>query len=199
MANEEDTRLVAEAKQNSAAYDLLYKKYAEKVFNYFWYRVGHDKETADDLTQETFIKAFQKLSTYEIRGYSYLTYLLKIAHNILINYYRDNKVHDELDSLEEVPVTIKENLDNSIDAEHLWLDVQKLPLLEKEVILLKYRKDMDADEIAKIIGKSENAVNLLLSRARKRLKKFSQDLPAISDLPDIKKPESETPTPPLQK
>jgi RNA polymerase sigma-70 factor, ECF subfamily len=191
MANEEDIQLVAQAKADPRAFDTLYNKYSKQVYNYFWYRIGHDSDTANDLTQDTFIRAFQKLSAYEVRGYSYLTYLLRIAHNLLVNYWRDNKTLEDITQINEVPTELKQALEDAMDIENMWQDVQKLPLLEKEVLLLRYRRELDIDEIAKIIDKSENAVNLLLSRARKRLKNHINRLPFMLHLPDVKKPQTE--------
>src|SRR4051812_5110195 len=86
--NQEDTNLVKLAKENPRAFELLYRKYSDKVFNYFWYRTGHDKHLSEDLMQETFLRAFEHLKKFKTRGYSYLTYLLTIARHLLIDHYR---------------------------------------------------------------------------------------------------------------
>jgi RNA polymerase sigma-70 factor, ECF subfamily len=187
MQKQSDAQLIIEAQKDPNTFQMLYDKYQNQVFNYFWYRVGHNKETAEDLMQETFLRAFKRLPFYEIRGYSYLTYLLTVAHNLLVNYYRQ-RVTEDFDELKEVPVMVKEALDKALDAEGLWLNIHKLPPLDKEVLLLRYRRELSIKEIAQIVVKSENAVKLILSRARDKLKKYYADLETLKQLPDRAKP-----------
>ncbi len=168
--DKEDAILIEQAKKNSAVYEALYKKYAQRLFNYFWYRVGHQKEIAEDLLQETFLKAYQNLSKFSLRSQSYYSYLLTIAHNILINYYRKPRAIP-LESVGEVPIEITQyqEFDRKKNAELLWRAIQQLPPLKKDILLLYYQKAFSIKEIAKITGKSENAVKLILSRTRKEL------------------------------
>src|SRR3989338_7230056 len=83
---EEDEILVKKAQESPEAYEALYKKYGKRVYNYFWYRAGRVKEVAEDLAQETFVKAYQKLPNFRLRAYSYFSYLKTIAHNTLVKY-----------------------------------------------------------------------------------------------------------------
>lgn len=170
--DKEDIALVEQAKQNPAAYEALYKKYAQRLFNYFWYRVGHQKEVAEDLLQETFMKAYQNLPRFYLRSYSYYSYLLTIAHNILVNYHRKPQPMP-LESVGDVPdeVIVYQEIDRKRNAELLWRAVQQLPEPEKDILLLRYQKELSIKDIARIVRKSENAVKLALSRSRKKLVK----------------------------
>ncbi len=167
-----DNEIIQRAKINSQIFEEIYKKYADKIYNYFWYRVGHQKDTAEDLTQETFLRAFKHLARFQNRGYSYLSYLLAIAHNVLVNYYRSHKliplsVFEGIDI--PVPEEITNYLENKITIEQLKEALNTLSGAEKEITLMRYRDEMSIKEISKITGKSENAVKLILSRARKKL------------------------------
>lgn len=168
--DKEDVFLVKKAKEDPKNYEALYKKYAQKVFNYFWYRVGHQKEVAEDLLQETFLKAYKSLPKFNLRSYSYYSYLLAIAHNVLANYYRKPRPIP-LDSLDNIPsqVTQLQEFNRKRNAELLWQAMQRLSQVEKDILLLYYREEFSIKEIARVVGKSENAVKLILSRARKKL------------------------------
>lgn len=170
--DKEDIVLIEQAKQNPTAYEALYRKYAQRLFNYFWYRVGHQKDIAEDLLQETFMKAYQNLPRFYLRSYSYYSYLLTIAHNILVNHYRKSQP-TSLESMGDVPdeVIVDQEIDRKQTAELLWRAIQNLPEPEKDILLLRYQKEMPIKDIARIVGKSENAVKLILSRTRKKLAK----------------------------
>jgi RNA polymerase sigma-70 factor, ECF subfamily len=171
--NQEDKNLIAEAKKEPKKFEKIYRKYSNKVFNYFWYRTGHNKDIAEDLMQETFVRAYTHLPKFTNRGYSYLTYLFTIAHNILVDYYRKPKTVP-LDSLEAMPEEIlqdfKEEAERGYDAESLWKLIQTLSPKERDLVLMRYWNDMSIKEIATVLGSTENAVKLALSRLRKRLK-----------------------------
>ena len=127
------------------------------------------KEVAEDLAQETFVKAYQKLPNFRLRAYSYFSYLKTIAHNTLVKYYKKPKTV----SLEELGDIAEESAPDKSEtkeaSELLWQAIEKLPEAEKNIVLLKYREGRSVKEIAKLAQKSENAVKLVLSRARKKL------------------------------
>ena len=181
----QDQELVCEAKQNPQRFDALYNKHFQTIYNYFWYRVGHDDDVADDLTQDTFIRAFEALPTFIVTDTSYLSYLLTIAHNLLVNWYR-KPTPISLDAMPDIPVNgLKEVVDED-DLYRLWLSIQKLPHRQRDVLYLKYRRGFSVAEIAQIVNKSENAVKLLLSRARKNV---SSQLPVtvLADFGEVKR------------
>lgn len=166
----DDIILVEEAKREPKKYEALYTKYADRVFNYFWYRTGHDCALSEDLMQETFLRAFQHLKKFRNRGYSYLTYLLNIAHNLLVDHYRKPKSIPVEDlPIDVVPYEITEDLVRKSEAESLWRAVQELPAKNRDALLLYYQDDKPIKDIARIMNTSENAVKLNLSRTRKKL------------------------------
>lgn len=180
--NQDDTKLVALAKANPKEYAKLYIKYSDKVFNYFWYRTGHDKMLSEDLMQETFLRAFQYLSRFNNRGYSYLTYLITIAHNVLVDYYRKPKPLP-FTAIENVPYEITQDLEKKYDAEMLWRALQDLPQLSRDRLLMKYQQNMSIRDIATATKATENAVKLSLSRSRKKLRvhPYLKDITRFAD------------------
>jgi len=169
----EDKHLIENAQKDAEAYTFVYQKYSQKVYAYFWHRVGYNKEVAEDLAQETFLRAFQHLERYDDRGYSYFSYLLRIAHNILVNYYRKKEPtpvpHPEF--IYTAPQSSLSDVEHTCDSLRLWDAMQGLPINEQNALILYYWEDMPVRAIAQQLQKSENAVKLLLSRGRKRLAK----------------------------
>jgi RNA polymerase sigma-70 factor (ECF subfamily) len=170
--NKDDKILIARAKKNPPEFEAVYRKYANQVFNYLWYRVGHNREVAEDLTQEVFVRAFEHLPKFRQRGYSYRTYLFSIAKNLWINFLKKKKPDKSLDDVMEVPVEAgqAQRIDNKIAAERLWRAIQKLRQPEKDAILMRYREELPIKDIAAVMGKSPNAVKIILSRARAALR-----------------------------
>ena len=167
----EDKKLISQAQEDEQAYEKLYQKYTRKIYAYFWYRVGHHKETAEDLTQETFLLAFRDIKRFEFRGYSYFSYLLRVAHNLLVNYYRKAKPLP-LPEIEKLPAEFTEDvhdIEQRVDSLTIWKAMEEMPINEQNALILFYWDDLPVREISEIMGKSENAVKLLLSRGRKRL------------------------------
>ena len=137
---------------------------------------------AEDLTQETFVRAFKHLDKFQIRKTSYASYLLTIAHNLLVNYYREPK-SISLESVGDVPEEVWSDVVKKDEARVLWRAIQQLPSPEQNILYLKYRKGLKIKEIAQIVGKSENAVKLILSRTRKKLKNhpYLKDIAQFAD------------------
>jgi len=164
-----DKTLIANAKRDPKKYEEIYRKYASDVFNYFWYRVNHNRDIAEDLMQETFVRAFQHLPRFRERGYSYRTYLLTIAHNVLANYFRSPKLIN-LEEFYDIPVEVAQRTERKIDNELLWRAVQKLSTIERDILILYYRKGFPIKDIARICNRSTNAIKIILSRARQKLR-----------------------------
>jgi len=182
-----DDELVHLAQMYHGAFHALYERYHNRIYNYFWYRTHHNCDLSEDLTQDVFLKAFQHIDSYESRGFSYLTYLLRIAHNRLVNSWRDGEDERIDEAVEELPDP-EDTLEHIEDAEELaglWRAVQNLPLKDRDLIFLKYRKDHSMEEIAHITGQSVGAVKVALSRARQKLAKIF-DVEAIARLENVK-------------
>lgn len=171
MSHSSDALLIGQAKHNPENFGLLYEKYAERVFNYFYFHVNCRRDIAEDLRQETFLKAFTKIAFFELRdpAQTYLSYLLSIAHNLLVNYYRNQRFTISLDDMPAEAVPYSNPLESVGDSYAIKKAIDQLPFTEKEIFLLRYDIQLSIAEIAHAIQKTENAVKLMLSRTRKRL------------------------------
>jgi len=156
----------------------LVQKYQNKIFGYIYKIVGH-KEEAEDIVQETFIKVYKNLNSFDAdRKFS--SWLYRISHNEAINYIKKNKRNAELyfedndylfnqlkyekDLLREL--TVKEDFNNLKKA------LAKLPLKYREVIVLKYLEEKSYEEIAKILKQPINTIGTRLRRAKKNLQEL---------------------------
>lgn len=166
LRRREDAMLIAKAQQNPEQFSGLYEKYAGGVREYFFRRLNGDAVLAEDLTQEVFVRAFRSLFSFHMANASYSTYLFRIAHNMLVNYYRQNRTLFVALSGQEESAAVE--IPAPVGLEEL---LQGLTVIEQQVMLSKYRDGLKVRAIAERLGKTENAVKLILSRTRKKLKK----------------------------
>lgn len=165
-----DDEVVVAAQKDHALFELLYTKYKDKIYKYFFYRVGKSEEMAEEMTQETFLKAFRSLDKFSPQQHSYLSYLLRIAHNLLVNYYRSSKLV-LVENVNDLRTTKIDNIEAKIEAEKVWHEAnEKLTISENKAMSLRYQNDLAVKDIAEMMHKTTNAVKLLLSHARKKLR-----------------------------
>jgi len=167
----EDLDLIEKAQKDKKLFGLIYIKYFKKIYDYFWFRVGKSRSVAQELVQETFLRAFKNLGSFRRQSSSYFSYLLKISHNLLVNYYRKKDDAVSLDDIDDIPEHSKENLEGGLDAKVVLTKLDTLSPSYKEVLLLKYHHELSIAEIAQKLSKSPSAVKTLLHRARKEFKK----------------------------
>lgn len=164
-----DRQLIAEAKKDPARFDALYEKYYDAVFDYFFYRINKITPTAHDLAQDTFLRAFRSLKYFELKNASYFTYIQRIAHNVLVNHFRRRRPAS-LDAL-LIPLSeMPKDIDLVLQKERLWKMAGTLSEVERDILVMKYKEAYSVREIAGMLQKTENAVKLHLSRARKKLR-----------------------------
>jgi RNA polymerase sigma-70 factor (ECF subfamily) len=161
------------------AFRLIYDKYLTPIYRYIYFRVK-DKNTADDLTQEVFVKAFDRINRIEAENNNPLTYFYTIARNLLIDNYRHKHIETIANEEAEIYLIHNDNPEKiyteNEDARQLMKALNKISDLEAEVIILKFLKNFDNSEIAKVLDKSEMAVRQLQSRGLKSLKKIYENI-----------------------
>ncbi|PIP60377.1 hypothetical protein COX00_03575 [Candidatus Uhrbacteria bacterium CG22_combo_CG10-13_8_21_14_all_47_17] len=165
LHRDEDRELVIAAKARPETFKQLYIKYLPNIRRFFHFRLA-DAELAEDMAQDVFLRAFRALDSYTPSNASYLTYLLRIAHNQLVSHYRGAQNQQLL--------TDQESSDGWLES-FLRRDAIERALvhvtdIERSIVLKKYREGLSVRDIATELSRSENAVKLHLSRARKKLK-----------------------------
>ncbi|NJN66958.1 MAG: sigma-70 family RNA polymerase sigma factor [Chloroflexaceae bacterium] len=170
-----DSALIRRARQRDGeAFGILYERYLERVYRYIAYRTANTV-VAEDLTSEVFLNAWKSIERYEDRGYAFSTWLLRLAHNEVTDYYRTRR-NDT--SLPETDVHVS-HLPGPDDFAELKDDqvallraVRQLPDEWRQVILLRFVEGLPFDEIAVIVGKSSGACRVIQHRALARLREL---------------------------
>jgi RNA polymerase sigma-70 factor, ECF subfamily len=172
---ESDEALVELARSDPEAFGELYERNVKRVYNYLYYRTGA-RPDAEDLTARTFMQALSHLPKYRQYGVPFSAWLLRIAHNLVANWFRDKKKNVvPLDAVGEIhqgragdpgeAVEEKEKRQELLEA------VAALPEERRQLILLRFVEGMRAADIAVVMGRSEGAVKALLHRTMEGLRK----------------------------
>ena len=151
--------------QLDEAFTELYREHLRDVYSYSYYRVGNHHD-AEDLTEQTFLQAYRHFerAQRESNGRPLRPWLIKIAHNLAANYYRDRS---------RKPQT-------PIEDAGILSGVDKLPDDRREALIMRFALGMDNREIARALGRSDGATKVLIHRAIRQLEEIvkSQEAPA---------------------
>ena len=171
LQDEQLVRLYANGENN--AFDVLLQRHQSRVFSYI-INIVKDKELANDLFQETFVKAIVTINQgrYTENG-KFPAWITRIAHNLIIDYYRQEKSlsqlscdNDDINILNRKELS-EETIEDAIVRRQILSDVkllvQELPESQKEVLEMRYYMDMSFKEIAEATGVS---INTALGRMR---------------------------------
>lgn len=178
---ESEEALVERAKEDPAAFGILYERYVKKIYSYIYYRTGNHHD-AEDLTARTFYRALSNIDGYVNRGVPFSAWLYRIAHNLVANWHRDRSRRQVL-SLEELILTSRRKVDplQQVEAnekeETLLQAIRYLPADRQQLLILKFVEKMSNAEIGQVMGRSEGAIKSLYHRTlialRKELEKRS--------------------------
>ena len=159
---------------NNRAFDELLSRSQDKIFNYIMYIVK-DENLANDLFQETYLKAITKMQNgrYTNSG-KFFWWLTRVAHNVIIDYYRalkssriveptkDNDLSN-LNSNSVMDVSRESEMANAQVLRDVKKLMEALPEQQREVVFMRYYQELSFKEIAKITGVS---INTSLGRMR---------------------------------
>jgi RNA polymerase sigma-70 factor, ECF subfamily len=152
----------------------LYRTHLRDVYSYAYYRVGNHHD-AEDLTEQTFLQAYRHFerAQRESDGRPLRPWLIRIAHNLAANFYRDRS-RRPMTQLEDASVLEEPHGTEELVAEREELKevlegVSKLPDDRREALIMRFALGMDNREIARTLGRSEGATKVLIHRAIKQL------------------------------
>lgn len=152
------------------AFTELYDKYVEKIYNFIFYRVSN-RALAEDLTSEVFLRAFDRIETFNPEKSKFSTWLFQIAKNRLIDYYRAMKPLDELNESMEIAsdYSVIDEVDKVFDAMRVKAILDKLESNERDLIIMRLWDDLSYREITELTGRSEASLKMHFSRIMKKL------------------------------
>jgi len=179
-----DSQLVSESiLENTDSFEALVERYTQPIYN-FAYRLTGNTQTAEDITQETFVKVWKSLKKYDPKQ-SFRAWIFTIARNSTTDYLRKRKSipFSNLSNNDDLP--FEENISDTDllpseaavkieDAQHLEKLLEKLPQDYQTVLLLYYQEDMTFDEIGKVLKKPLNTVKSWHRRALLKLRELSK-------------------------
>ena len=158
---------------NNEAFDVLLKRHESKIYSYIYYIIK-DRDKADDIFQETFVKAIMTIRQGRYTGNGkFFSWISRIAHNLIIDSYRQEKIENNI-SNEDNSLDIfnrKElsegNIEDHIIQSQINSDIRRLvealPDNQREVVKLRYYKNLSFKEIADVTNVS---INTALGRMR---------------------------------
>jgi RNA polymerase sigma factor (sigma-70 family) len=185
--NEE--QLLKDIENDPEKFGEVYEAFYNKIFGYV-YRRTTDYEAANDITAETFLKAFVNIRQFKWRNVSLLYWLYKIATNELNRYFNNNKYTPRSLSRirEEYGIDITDHSNAETEAIKLQDDlekhqeflrinnfIRKLDIKYQDVISLRFLEHKSVKEIAIILNKKEGTIKSLLSRGIEKLKESLKD------------------------
>lgn len=172
----EDHKILAEnaKKGDKNAFGEIYRIFLDRIYRFVYFLV-RDEHLAEDITQNTFLKAWKKIGDFSSERGTVQAFLYTIARNLVIDTQRKKKeqiLSVEIENLIPSGENLEENFINGEIREEIRKSLEILPEEDREIVALKYFEDMDYKEIAEIVRKKEGAIRVRMFRALKILREF---------------------------
>ncbi|MDX6669835.1 MAG: hypothetical protein QOI91_198 [Solirubrobacteraceae bacterium] len=163
--------------QLDAEFSDLYRAHLRDVYSYSYYRIGNHHD-AEDLTEQTFLQAYRHFerAVAESDGRPMRPWLIRIAHNLAANLYRDRsrKPQTPIDDSETLRTmhTTEDLVEGRDELARILTGVKELPDDRREALIMRFALGMDNREIARAMGRTDGATKVLLHRAIKQLEEI---------------------------
>jgi RNA polymerase sigma-70 factor (ECF subfamily) len=155
----------------------LYRAHLRDVYSYAYYRVGNHHD-AEDLTTQTFLQAYRHFerAQRESNGRPLRPWLIRIAHNLAANLYRDRSRRpqtpiDDTTTLSALHTT-EDLVEGRDELARILQGVTQLPDDRREALIMRFALGMDNREIARALGRTDGATKVLIHRAIKQLEEI---------------------------
>jgi RNA polymerase sigma-70 factor (ECF subfamily) len=177
LASLEDETLVDRATAGDReAFGELYDRCVRRVFRHVSYMVD-DVDLAEDLTEQTFLRALEAIHRYEWRGVPFLAWLLRIARNLYLNDRRvqrnNSSIHNKWNG--GAAASPEFYCEAKLDGEEVWRAVRALDGDQRQVIVLRFMDGLSYADVADVLGKSVGAVRVAQYRALRALRRRLED------------------------
>lgn len=174
----DEESLIRQAQEDPAAFGVLYERYVDRIYSYIYYRTS-DRQEAEDLTSRTFHHALRYLPRYEPRGAPFSSWLYRIAHNFVVNWYRDRSQRQMI-PLDELALQSEDHLPHpeagDEEREALLAAIRRLSADRQGLLILKLSQGLSNAEIGQIMGRSEGAIKQLYYRTLRALRRELESL-----------------------
>jgi RNA polymerase sigma-70 factor (ECF subfamily) len=169
-----------------AEFSELYRTHLRDVYSYAYYRVGNHHD-AEDLTEQTFLQAYRHFerALRESDGRPLRPWLIRIAHNLAANLYRDRsrRPASPIEDTSELAAahTTEELVEGREQLARVLDGVGKLSEDRREALIMRFALGMDNREIARAMGRTDGATKVLIHRAVKQLEELVSELESPAD------------------
>ena len=160
--------------QLDAEFTELYRAHLRDVYSYAYYRVGNHHD-AEDLTEQAFLQAYRHFdrARRESDGRPLRPWLIRIAHNLASNYYRDRSRRPQTSLESADPIATKHDTEDLVagreELRQVMANLQTLSDDRRDALIMRFALGMDNREIARALGRSDGATKVLIHRAIKQL------------------------------
>ena len=158
----------------------LYRAHLRDVYSYSYYRIGNHHD-AEDITEQTFLQAYRHFdrAQRESAGRPLRPWLIRIAHNLAANYYRDRSRRPQTQLEDAALVSATHDTEDLVEGRQELKDVlegvSKLPDDRREALIMRFALGMENREIARALDRTEGATKVLIHRAIRQLEQSLEE------------------------
>ena len=172
-----------QVKQGAAALAYLFESDYERIARYIAVRIGNNGH-AEELAGDVFVRALERIGTYQQRDVPMQAWLFRIAHNLVVDYLRKNSRRKTTTLDEALDIASSDSPENetllTLQREEIMAAMESLTQAQREVVALRFFGELTSKEVANVVNRSHGAVRELQSSAMKALRKTLNAQPAPS-------------------
>ena len=172
MSNSSGKKKNDKREYNESVLSDLYEEYYDKIARYAYLRVGK-KDEAEDIAGEVFLRALKSLKSYRERGIPMQAWLFRIAHNLVVDYFRKTPKHQTVpiyDVQIESGVDPAKEAEQNAEIERVRAAMEQLTGEQREVIRLRFFGQLTSKEAGQVLHKSDGAVREMQRAAIEKLR-----------------------------
>ena len=164
----ERTLIIAAQSGDETALATLYDAYVDRIYRYIYYRVDN-RQTAEDITGEVFLRLVEGLSSYQDREISILAWLYRIAHARLVDHYRRVNRAGDAQDIDTLSLASDDDMDSMLMSNYRQEQVRHalktLTEEQQQVIVMRFIEGLSLQETADLLGKTLGSVKVMQHRA----------------------------------
>lgn len=172
MDRDDDALTAAYYGGDTAAFGVLYERYVERIYRFVYYKTLN-REVAEDIVGSVFLKALEKMASFDRNKGAFSQWLYGIARHAVIDYYRARvpsvPIEDVFDALAH-DERIEQQSDARASLKEIRAYMKQLTPRQREIITLRVWEGKTYAEIADIVGGSEESVKMMFSRAIREIR-----------------------------
>ena len=163
------------------AFGVLYDRYIERIYR-FVYAKTFSKETAEDIVSGVFLRAYERIQSFDAQKGNVAQWLYGSARNAVIDYYRTRKSHTDIEDIYDLGE--HERTEEKLDARNTLKNIEQymgtLSGRQREIVFLRVWEERSYEEIATLVGGSPSSVKMMFSRTIRDIRtQFKETTPTL--------------------